>query len=124
MIDNDNFYCKNKDIYPPFKNGLYLENIFENITEQKVTLKRKYIPALWTNFQIEPWFKSEYNKMQSDLDKWIELNPSPDGYFVVVQHDDGPLLKLPPQNTIIYGSCSGNVPIPLIYQDINNHLEK
>lgn len=124
MIDNDNFYCKNKDIYPPFKNGLYLEEYFlKNITEQKLTLKRKYIPALWTNFQIEPWFKSEYNKMQSDLDKWIELNPSPDGYFVVVQHDDGPLLKLPP-NTIIYGSCSGNVPIPLIYQDINNHLEK
>lgn len=124
MIDNCKFYCKNKDTYPPFKNGLYLEEYFlKKISEQKLPLKRKYIPALWTNFQIESWFKCERNNMQQDLDKWIESNPSENGYFVVVQHDDGPLLKLP-SNTIIYGSCCGNIPIPLIYQDINNHLEK
>ena len=27
-----------------------------------------------------------------------------------------------PDNTIIYGACSGNIPIPLIYEDINNTL--
>ena len=28
MIKNPKFYCKNKDTYPPFKNGLYLEEYF------------------------------------------------------------------------------------------------
>jgi hypothetical protein len=43
--------------YPPFKNGLYLEEYFLNkIKNEEPLLKRKYIPALWTNFQIEHWF--------------------------------------------------------------------
>lgn len=28
ILDNNLFYCKNKDTYPPFKNGLYLEEYF------------------------------------------------------------------------------------------------
>jgi hypothetical protein len=60
--------------------------------------------------------------MQASLDSWVSLNPSAGGYFVVVQYDDGPLLRLP-ENTIIYGACSGNVPIPLIYQDVTSRLE-
>ena len=56
VIDNKLFYCRNKDIYPPFKNGLYLEEFFFLFMRQnKINLKRKYIPALWTNFQIEGW---------------------------------------------------------------------
>ena len=60
--------------------------------------------------------------MQNSLDEWIINNPSKDGYFTIVQHDDACLLKLP-ENTIVYGSCSGSIPIPLIYQDLNNTLE-
>lgn len=60
--------------------------------------------------------------MQKSLDEWLVDNPSNDGYFTVAQYDDGPLLKLP-ENTIVYGACSGNIPIPLIYQDINNTLQ-
>ena len=56
-----------------------------------------------------------------DLDEWIKNNPSENGYFIVVQYDDGPMLEMP-DNTIIYGACSGNIPIPLIYEDINNTL--
>jgi len=122
MISNSLFYCKNKDTYPPFKNGLYLEEYFlRKITNETPILKRKYIPALWTNFQIEGWFESKKQEMQILLNKWLQENPSENGYFTIVQYDDGPLLKLP-ENTIVYGACSGNIPIPLVYQDINNTL--
>jgi hypothetical protein len=85
-------------------------------------LNRKYIPVKWTNFQIESWFQSKKVEMQNLLDEWISNNPSENGYFTLVQYDDGPLLNLP-KNTIIYGACSGNIPIPLIYEDKNNTLE-
>lgn len=123
MINCPLFYCVNKDTYPPFKKGFYLEEYFlDKLLYNDIILKRKYIPALWTNFQIEGWFNSQKNEMQKKLDDWIQENPSDNGYFTVVQHDDGPLLKLP-NNTIIYGACNGDIPIPLIYEDNNNTLE-
>lgn len=116
------FYCKNKDTYPPFKNGLYLEEyFFRKMNESSTPMKRKYIPALWTNFQIEGWFQSRRDAMQASLDAWVSLNPSTGGYFVVVQYDDGPLLRMP-ENTVVYGACSGDIPIPLIYQDVTHRL--
>ena len=122
MLNNSLFNCRNKDTYPPFKNGLYLEEYFFNKQQREnPILKRKYIPVKWTNFQIEGWFQSKKQDMQQLLDEWLRNNPSENGYFTVVQYDDGPLLNLP-NNTIIYGACSGNLPIPLIYQDINNTL--
>jgi len=122
MINNELFYCKNKDTYPPFKHGLYLEEYFLRQMSYKKT-RRIYIPALWTNFQIEPWFSSKKTQLQNDLDTWVKDHPSDHGYFVIVQYDDGPLLKLP-NNTLIYGCCSGNIPIPLIYEDSQHRLER
>ena len=123
MINNPLFYCKNKDNYPPFKNGLYMEEYFLNyVTNNNIQTKRKYIPALWTNFQIEHWFTSKRNELQLALDDWVRRNPSEHGYFTITQYDDGPLLKLP-DNTLKFGACSGDVPLPLIYQDVNNTLE-
>ena len=62
MINNPLFYCKNKDTYPPFKNGVYMEEYFLNyVTNNNIQTKRKYIPALWTNFQIEGWFCHKKN---------------------------------------------------------------
>ena len=123
MINNPVFYCKNKDNYPPFKNGLYMEEYFLNyVTNNNIQTKRKYIPALWTNFQIEHWFTSKRNELQLALDDWVRRNPSEHGYFTITQYDDGPLLKLP-DNTLKFGACSGDVPLPLIYQDVNNTLE-
>ena len=122
MIKNSLFYCANRDTYPPFKNGLYMEEYFLNkIQQENPITKRKYIPALWTNFQIEGWFQYRKDEMQYYLDEWIQNNPSDDGYFTIVQYDDGPLLKLP-ENTVVYGACSGNIPLPLIYQDASNTL--
>jgi hypothetical protein len=123
MLCNTLFNCPNKDTYPPFKNGLYLEEyFFKKMMDEENNLKRKYIPVKWTNFQIESWFQYKKVEMQNLLDEWISNNPSENGYFTVVQYDDGPLLNLP-KNTIIYGACSGNIPIPLIYEDKNNTLE-
>lgn len=124
MINNNLFYCKNKDTYPPFKNGLYLEEyFFTKMIKENPEIKRKYIPALWTNFQIEGWFHSAKSVMQTELDTWVSQNPSKNGYFTIVQYDDGPLLNVP-ANTIVFGACSGDIPIPLIYEDKNNTLEK
>jgi len=122
MLKNELFNCLNKDTYPPFKNGLYLEEYFyKKIIETNPNLSKKYIPVKWTNFQIEGWFPSKKEEMQALLDNWVRDNPSNNGYFTLVQYDDGPLLRLP-ENTIVYGACSGDIPIPLIYQDINNTL--
>ena len=122
MINNKLFYCSNKDTYPPFKNGLYLEEFFcKYMIDNNIQTKRKYIPALWTNFQIEGWFRHTRNEMQHALNEWVDKNPSKNGYFTIVQYDDGPLLQMP-NNTIIYGACSGDIPLPLIYQDTNNTL--
>lgn len=123
MINCNLFYCKNKDTYPPFKNGLYLEEYFlKNFIEKSPSLRRVYIPALWTNFQIEGWFQTYKSEMQKHLDEWVKQNPSETGYFTVVQYDDGPLLNLP-LNTVVYGACSSDIPIPLIYEDKNKTLE-
>jgi len=122
MLSNSLFNCKNKHVYPPFKNGLYLEEYFyKYVTDNNPSTKRKYIPVLWTNFQIEDWFDSRKAEMQQLLDEWVKNNPSKNGYFTVVQYDDGPKLRLP-DNTIVYGACSGDVPIPLVYQDVDNKL--
>lgn len=122
MIKNNLFYCKNKDTYPPFKNGFYMEEYFLNyINNHSIKTKRKYIPALWTNFQIENWFQSKKKEMQISLNDWLHKNPCEYGYFTIVQYDDGPSLTLP-NNTIIYGACSGDIPLPLIYEDIHNTL--
>ena len=126
FIQDDRFIAKTDVVYPPFKNGLYMEEYFLNYmaTTNKTTDKegRLYIPALWTNFQISGWFSHQKDSMQKVLDNWISENPSKAGYFLVVQYDDGPLLKVP-SNTKIYGACFGQVHLPLIYQDIDNKLE-
>jgi hypothetical protein len=123
MFNNYLFNVPNKDTYPPFKNGLYLEEYFlKKYKENKIVLNRIYIPCLWTNFQIHPDFQKKKEQMQNELNEFINNNPSKNGYFTVIQYDDGSLLKLP-KNTIIYGACSGNIPISLIYQDLSNTLE-
>jgi hypothetical protein len=122
MLSNSLFQCPNKDTYPPFKNGLYLEEYFySKFLQEQPLCKRKYIPVKWTNFQIEGWFPSKKEEMQKVLNQWIYENPSEHGYFTVVQYDDGPLLSLP-ENTTVYGACSGTIPIPLIYEDKKNTL--
>jgi predicted nucleic acid binding AN1-type Zn finger protein len=122
MINNPLFYSKTNITYPPFKNGLYLEEYFHKfISENNIYTKRKYIPAFWTNFQIEKNFHFHKNNMQQSLNEWVNKNPSTNGYFTIVQHANGQRLKLP-ENTIVYGGSTGDFPLPLIYEDKNNTL--
>lgn len=122
LINNSFLYCDSGNIYPPFKKGLYLEEFFvKNIEKYKPQTKRKFIPAFWTNFQIKPWFGSKKQIIQKQLDNWIKDNHSDNGYYTVVQYDDACLLKLP-ENTLIYGCCDGDIPIPLIYEDTSQKL--
>ena len=126
LLPSKLFYCDQANNYPPFKNGLYLEEYFLEWMKSKNLSHdnqgRLYIPVLWTNFQIRSWFNGKKELMQEFLDKYIQENKCENGYFIVIQYDDGPLLKLP-ENTIIYGGCSGTHIIPLIYQDNQHRLE-
>lgn len=113
------FRPKTAHIYPPFKNGRYMEEyVYEYLMERKDEIKTDfvYIPIFWTNLQIHKGFstfRENYNKLLQSY--FIKMNPDTK-YFTVVQHDDGPLLTLP-KNTIIFGACTGTIPLPLIYED-------
>jgi hypothetical protein len=124
---DDLFYVSNKDTYPPFKNGYYMEEYFYNYMKRNNLNYDKdgrlYIPALWTNFQIEHWFSSKKDFMQNKLDEYINKYKCEKGYFTLIQYDDGPLLNLP-ENTKIYGACTGTNILPLIYEDKIGHLIK
>jgi len=78
LLPSDLFYVKNKDTYPPFKNGLYLEEYFLDYMKQNGLTHDKtgrlYLPVLWTNFQIEGWFNSRKAEMQTILDNYIKNN--------------------------------------------------
>jgi hypothetical protein len=127
LIPNTLFYCANKDTYPPFKKGLYMEEYFmEYMKRNKIQHSksgRLYIPALWTNFQIENWFRYKKIDMHYSLQDYYYKNYTPNGYFVVVQHDDGPDIGLP-ENSRICGACNGDIILPLIYEDTDNKLEQ
>ena len=55
--------------------------------------------------------------MQKDLDEWFREYPSSDGYFTVIQHDDGSKLDFKGRDVLVYGCCTGDIEIPLIYED-------
>lgn len=116
------FDCIQETPYPPFMHGLYLEEYcVRRYTAENPILKRTYIPLKWTNFQIHRDYNKQRHILQKALNIWVHKNPNPNGYFTIVQHDDGPTLSLP-KNTIIYGACGGSYKIPLIYEDVNNRL--
>lgn len=126
MMDDPFFYVETRVVYPPFKKGRYMEEFFWDACRETVTHNvdgRRYIPALWTNFQIDPAFSSRKAAMQTSLDRFVSENPCDKGYFTVAQHDDGPMLSLP-ADTIVYGACTGDVALPLIYEDTSRTLER
>ena len=126
LLPSPLFYGPMNITYPPFKKGFYLEEFFlEHMKKNQLdrdSSGRIYIPCLWTNFQLDGCFQSNKKNMQNILDKWISEHKSENGYFTIVQMDDGILLKLP-SNTIIYGACTGTIPLPLIYEDTDFKLE-
>ena len=111
-------------VYPPFKNGLYMEEyVYNYLTTRKETIKTThvYLPVFWTNLQNHPAFATIKDKYQLLLDNTLKTMPIDTTYFTIVQHDDGPQLVLP-KGTIVLGACTGTIPLPLIYQDSTNTL--
>jgi hypothetical protein len=108
-------------VYPPFKNGRYMEEYaYETLLAKKDEIKTDlvYLPIFWTNLQNHPGFAQSKAKYQILLDQTLKQNTR---YFTIVQHDDGPQLQLP-KDTVIFGACTGTIPLPLIYEDKTNRL--
>jgi hypothetical protein len=111
-------------IYPPFKNGRYMEEYFyDYIMEHKnnIISDRVYIPAFWTNIQIHPNFTKTKNNYNILLKRAYSLLPPETKYFTIVQADLGVELFLP-KDTLVFGACYGDIPLPLIYEDTTNKL--
>ena len=107
--------------YPPFKNGRYMEEYFYEFFKNSVnSVSRVYIPIFWTNLQNHPGFSSQKHKYQLLLSDALSKMPKGTKYFTVVQHDDGPQLKI--DDLLIFGACTGTIPLPLIYEDVTNTL--
>ena len=110
-------------VYPPFKKGRYMEEYFyEYYTKNNIKSDRIYIPIFWTNLQIHAAFSSQKRNYELLLLNALTKMPPTTKYFTVVQHDDGPQLTLP-CDVLVFGACTGNIPLPLIYEDTNNTLE-
>jgi hypothetical protein len=96
------------------------EYVYDYMMTHDIQTTMIYIPIFWTNLQNHPGFsqmRSTYNVLLQRA-----LQKEPDAvYFTVVQHDDGPKLDLP-SGTIIFGACTGSIPLPLIYEDMTERL--
>jgi len=108
-------------VYPPFKQGLYLEEYFSRYNTVR---NNRYMDVHWTNIQVEPRFRQIQPMVQRLVDEWYP--ESKNRYFTVVQHDDGVMFKLPP-GTRVYAAggnkvTDAHVPIPLIYEDQQQRL--
>ena len=120
------FRPKTSIIYPPFKNGRYMEEYFYDYStnpenNNKIESDRIYIPAFWTNIQNHPNFSNMKESLNIILQRTYNLLPESTLYFTIVQADLGVELVLP-KNTLVFGACYGDIPIPLIYEDVTNRL--
>jgi hypothetical protein len=87
----------------------------------KIETDRIYIPAFWTNIQNHPNFSNMKESLNVLLQRAYSLFPETTPYFTVVQADLGVELLLP-KNTLVFGACHGDIPLPLIYEDVTNRL--
>jgi len=111
-------------VYPPFKNGRYMEEfVYETLLAKQDTIQTDlvYLPIFWTNLQNHPGFAQSRVKYDIVLNQALQQYPKNTRYFTIVQHDDGPQLQLP-NDTVIFGACTGTIPLPLIYEDKTNRL--
>ena len=114
----------NYPVYPPYHQGLYLEEYFcKTFQDLEEDPRQILIPVHWTNC-----YKLTNDRGVPGLQLALD-SLSPDyKYFVVCTHDDAPREKLPP-GTKCYaaGGNAGGTPIPLICSSIppvDNSSEK
>lgn len=110
--------------YPPFKKGRYMEEYFYDYVMKHcdtIESDRVYVPIFWTNLQNHPGFAKQKQNYETLLLMYMKKMPLNTKYFTVVQHDDGPQLKMM-GDVLIFGACSGDIPLPLLYEDTNQTL--
>jgi hypothetical protein len=110
--------------YPPFKKGRYMEEyVYDYLMEHASTIETDcvYLPVFWTNLQTHAGFVKMKAGLSILLQRAIDSFPKNTIFFTVVQHDDGPQLPLP-KNAMVFGACTGTIPLPLIYEDTTNYL--
>lgn len=110
--------------YPPFKQGRYMEEYIHHYLEkhkEEIVTNWIYLPIYWTAIQNHPSFSAVRYKYEILLQQAIRCYPKDSIFFTCVQHDDGPQLTLPP-HTHVFGACSGQIPLPLIYEDTTETL--
>jgi len=103
--------------YPPYHEGLYLEDFFcDFIVKNNIKTDRYYIPVFWTTCYVDNCFNG-LQEILNTLDRTKK-------YFTVAQHDDAIREKLPP-DTICFnaGGNGGGIPIPLICSPIKDELK-
>lgn len=107
----------NYPVYPPYHQGLYIEDTFiKDFQKNNVSYDRYFIPISWTTVYCD-------NKDGGLQEKLNQLD-STKKYFIVCQHDDAPKHKIP-TDTIVF-SASEHVkntnpmmkPIPAICSPI------
>jgi hypothetical protein len=109
-------------VYPPFKKGMYMEEYYyDYYTKNEIKSDRIYIPIFWTNIQTHPGFSTQKKNYELLLSSIMANMPPNTKYYTIVQHDDGPLLKMN-GDVLIFGACTGHIPLPLIYEDTTNTL--
>jgi hypothetical protein len=108
--------------YPPYHNGLYIEEYFYNFYKENKKkfdiINKTLIPIFWTNLYI-------HNTSNEIIQYFVDQLPSDRDYFTVSQFDDGIQQKLPPDtiNFVAGGNMKG-IPIPLICSPIPLHYIK
>jgi hypothetical protein len=118
------FRPSTSQVYPPFKNGKYMEEYFYDYVmthKDEIESDLVYIPIFWTNLQNHPGFSKQKDNYEILLSRTLSTCSPGTKFFTVVQHDDGPQLSIP-KDTIIFGACTGTIPLPLIYEDNTNTL--
>lgn len=110
------FMVKVKDKYPPFLKGELFETYFYHyVKKHNIQLDCKYINVSWTNLYCNSHFQGiPYDSRRLQVE--LNILPENDKYFTIVQFDRGVQHKLP-KNTIVFGCCSGDIPIPLTYEN-------
>jgi Exostosin family len=96
------------------------EYMYEYLRRNEIRSNWVYLPIFWTNLQNHPGFSSKKANYQILLNRALENMASDTTYFTIVQHDDGPQLHVP--NLIVFGACTGTIPLPLIYEDTSQRL--
>jgi hypothetical protein len=103
--------------YPPYHEGLYLEDyFFDWFTKNYIQTDRYYIPVFWTTCYNDNCFGG-LQELINTLDPNLK-------YFTVAQHDDAIRERLP-KDTISFnaGGNGGGIPIPLVCSPIKDEVK-